>query len=488
MSQPTVETTLGTLRGTDHGGLLRFAGIPFAAPPVGALRFLPPAPPLPWTGVRSAEHHGPVVPQLPSPLDAALGAEPPVQDEADSLVLNVWTPGLAGSRPVMVWIHGGAFLNGAGSFPLYDGAHLAASGDVVVVTINYRLGAFGFLHLEEFAGEAASGSGLAGTLDQVAALEWVRDNIAAFGGDPGNVTIFGESAGAMSVNTLLGLPAAQGLFHKAIAQSGGANFCREATDAAVIAKDFLAHVGVDTLEALQALPTQAILDAQAAILQGGRLDMPFTPVVDGAHLPQQPLEALRAGLGDVPVLIGTTRDEFSLFLMLDMNLFSVDAARVAAEARGVFGDDAEALIDTYASNRPGAKGSDLLVAFMTDHIFRIPVIRVAETQHQQGRRAYMYWFTYESQVMDFLKSCHALELPFVFGTLDAGAMLTGTGSDRQALSDAMVGAWTRFARTGDPGWPAYDPTTRPVMRFDAAEPGVVHDPDAEERLLWEGRA
>ena len=192
----------------------------------------------------------------------------------------------------MVWIHGGAFLNGAGSFPLYDGAHLAATGDVVVVTINYRLGAFGFLHLEDIAGEAASGSGLAGTLDQVAALEWVRDNIAAFGGDPANVTIFGESAGAMSVNTLLGLPAAQGLFHKAIAQSGGANFCREAVDAAVIAKDFLAHAGVATLDELQALPTQAILDAQAAMLQSGRLDMPFTPVVDGTHLPQQPLEEI----------------------------------------------------------------------------------------------------------------------------------------------------------------------------------------------------
>ena len=488
MTLPTVETTSGTLAGTDHAGLLRFAGIPYAAPPVGARRFLPPAPPESWTGVRSAEHFGPVVPQLPSPLDAALGAEPPQQDEADSLLLNVWTPGLEGSRPVMVWIHGGAFLNGAGSFPLYDGAHLAATGDVVVVTINYRLGAFGFLHLEDIAGEVASGSGLAGTLDQVAALEWVRDNIAAFGGDPANVTIFGESAGAMSVNTLLGLPAAQGLFHKAIAQSGGANFCREAVDAAVIAKDFLAHAGVATLDELQALPTQAILDAQAAMLQSGRLDMPFTPVVDGTHLPQQPLEALRDGHGDVPVLIGTTRDEFSLFLMLDMNLFSVDAARVVAEARGVFGEDAEALIDTYERNRPGAKGSDLLVAFMTDHIFRIPVIRVAETQAEQGRDAFMYWFTYESQVVDFLKACHALELPFVFGTLDAGAMLTGSGDDRQPLSDAMVEAWVRFARTGDPGWPAYDPGTRPVMRFDATEGGLVHDPDGEERRLWEGRA
>ena len=417
-----VRTAAGALRGKRENNLLVFRGIPYAAPPVDALRFQPPQP-LKWGGTREATSDGPIPPQGRSRLAHVMGEFERQQSE-DCLTLNLWTPAADnGKRPVIVWIHGGAYSSGAGSLPWYSGETFAANGDMVAVSINYRLGALGFLYMPGISG------GNLGLLDQQAALRWVRDNIAAFGGDPGNVTIFGESAGAMSVNTLLGLPAAQGLFHKAIAQSGGANFCREAVDAAVIAKDFLAHAGVATLDELQALPTQAILDAQAAMLQSGRLDMPFTPVVDGTHLPQQPLEALRDGHGDVPVLIGTTRDEFSLFLMLDMNLFSVDAARVVAEARGVFGEDAEALIDTYERNRPGAKGSDLLVAFMTDHIFRIPVIRVAETQAEQGRDAFMYWFTYESQVIDFLKACHALELPFVFGTLDAGAMLTGSGDE-----------------------------------------------------------
>ena len=218
MSHPIVETTHGPIRGTAHDGHSRFAGVPFAAPPVGALRFMPPAPVAPWSEVLNAEHLGPIVPQMPSMMDAALapGAPSSVQDEATSLTLNVWTPNLDGSRPVMVWIHGGAFLNGAGSLPVYDGTKLAEQGDVVVVTINYRLAVFGFLHLADLGGEAFRGSGLAGSLDQVAALEWVRDNIANFGGDPSNVTVFGESAGAMSICTLLGLPAAQGLFQKAI--------------------------------------------------------------------------------------------------------------------------------------------------------------------------------------------------------------------------------------------------------------------------------
>jgi para-nitrobenzyl esterase len=270
-------TTGGKVRGTHREDVHRFRGIPFAAPPVGPRRFRPPAPAAPWDDVLDATHAGPLAPQPESPLEQMLGAPPPRWDEARCLTLNITTPGLDDARrPVMFWIHGGAFLNGAGSSPIYNGTTFARHGDVVVVTVNYRLGAFGFLHLDDIFGDDLAGSGNAGILDQVAALEWVRDNIAAFGGDPDDVTIFGESAGGMSIGTLLGLPAAEGLYHRAIIQSGSSSFASRAGSATKIAQAVLEIAGITTVEELESAPAEAILAAQSKVTaRGARLDLVF---------------------------------------------------------------------------------------------------------------------------------------------------------------------------------------------------------------------
>jgi para-nitrobenzyl esterase len=485
----TVPTTSGPVGGRTKGGVEQFFGLPFAAPPVGPLRFRPPAPPAPWTDVRDATRRGPFAPQLAAPLDEMLGARPPAWDEAGCLTLNVFTPATDdGRRPVMVWIHGGAFVNGAGSQPIYDGSPFVRHGDVVVVTINYRLGAFGFLHLDEIFGEAVHGSGVAGILDQIAALRWVRDNIAAFGGDPDQVTIFGESAGAMSIGTLLGMPGAEGLYHRAILQSGSASVAQRPATGTATARAVLDRAGIDTLAALEAAPAEDLLQAQRAVLaQRGRTALPFVPTIDGRHLPDFPLDTIAAGrTGAVPTLVGTTRDEMTLFLVLDPKLGVVDEARIAHRFEQAFGEGAAIALETYRANRPAADPTDLLVALTTDEVFRLPAIRLAEAQAAQGRAAFMYWFTWASPVMGGkLGSGHALELPFVWDALDRPGLgsLTGTGPERQAIADAMHRAWIAFARTGEPGWPEYDFERRATQRFDATRE-VIEDPLGDERVLW----
>jgi para-nitrobenzyl esterase len=395
-----------------------------------------------------------------------LGAPPPRWDEATCLTLNVTTPGLDDARrPVMFWIHGGAFVNGAGSSPIYDGTRFADHGDVVVVTVNYRLGAFGFLHLEEILGSGLAGSGNVGILDQVAALEWVRDNIEAFGGDPDQVTIFGESAGGMSVGTLLGLPAADGLFARAIVQSGSASYATRPELATKVARDVLERAGVSTVDELRTVPAETLLQAQGKVLAGNaRMELPFMPVVDGVGLPDLPLHTVRSGAtGAVPTMIGTTRDEMTLFLSLDLRVGEIDAAGLHRQMAKVFGERSDEVISTYTANRPGGTLGDVLTAFSTDRAFRIPSIRLAEAQVANGRPTYMYLFTWATPVMGGkLGSCHALELPFMWDALDKPGLsqLTGDGPERQAIADAMHAAWIAFARTGDPGWPRYDPDRR----------------------------
>jgi para-nitrobenzyl esterase len=488
--ESVVDTEAGKVRGKHRAGVHVFRGIPFAAPPVGERRFRPPGPVEPWDGERDATHAGPWAPQLPSPLETMLGAPPPKWDEAGCLTLNVTTPGLDDAkRPVMFWIHGGAFVNGAGSTPIYDGTRFATHGDVVVVTVNYRLGAFGFLHLEEIFGADFAGSGNVGILDQVAALGWVRDNIEAFGGDPRAVTIFGESAGGMSVGTLLGLPAAEGLYARAIVQSGSSSYTTRADVATGVARDILARAGVSTADELRAVPADALLRAQGKALAGNaRMDLPFMPVVDGTVLTDVPLHTIASGAtGAVPTMVGTTLDEMTLFLALDLKIGEVDSAALNRQMSKVFGDRSEEVAAIYTGNRPGQSPGDVLTALSTDRAFRIPAIRLAEAQVANGRPAFMYLFTWPSPVMEGkLKSCHALELPFMWDALDKPglSMLTGGGPERQAIADAMHAAWISFARTGDPGWPRYDLERRATQRFDTTLE-VIEDPMADERRLWD---
>ncbi|MCC6340430.1 MAG: carboxylesterase/lipase family protein [Acidimicrobiia bacterium] len=488
-SPTTVGSTVhGAILGTVEDGIHVFRGVPYARPPVDSLRFRPPQPPEPWTGTRDALDFGPVAAQLPSPLEALFGAAPPAHSE-DCLTLNVWTPGLDDARrPVMVWIHGGAFVNGSGSTPWYDGHRFARQGDVVLVTVNYRLGAFGFLHVDG-GGEEWAGSGNLGILDQVRALEWVRDNIGAFGGDPGRVTIFGESAGAMSVGTLLATPAADGLYHRAILQSGAASTVLTSEAAWETTSLVLDSAGVASARDLAELPTEAILAAQEKVLARpmGDIGLPFQPVLDGHVLPDNPLRAVRDGKrGNVPTLVGTTLDEMTLFLVLDLRIGDLDGAAIAKMMESAFGSRAEESVGVYSGNRPEATPRDVYTAIATDRVFRIPAIRLAEAQHGQGVASYMYLFAWPTPVFGgALKACHALEIPFVFDNLhQAGAeTFTGDGPERQGIADTMHRAWTSFAHDGDPGWPSYDLDARPTMRFDA-QSELVHDPMGDERALW----
>ncbi|HET6810242.1 MAG TPA: carboxylesterase/lipase family protein [Acidimicrobiales bacterium] len=499
MVEPIVETAQGKVRGRSGEGVSAFLGIPYAAPPVGSRRFRAPEPPEAWAGVRDALAAGPVAPQLPSPLETLLGRRELVWDEAGCLTVNVWTPAAdGGARPVMVWVHGGAFLNGSGSVPWYDGSRLARDHDVVVVTLNYRLGALGFLHLADVAGEGYEGSGLAGILDQVAALRWVAENAAAFGGDPGNVTVFGESAGGMSVGTLLALPAASGLFHRAVLQSGAGHNAHSREAADQVTAEFLAAAGLDSSGAakLRDLPVEALLAAQGSIGQSyASRGLAFQPVVDGALLPARPVDGVAAGSArDVPVLVGTNLDEWNLFAAADPKMSGLDEGRLVEIVTGVFsGRDAGAAVAEYRRTRAGASPARILAAVTTDSAFRIPAIRLAEAQAAAGGRAWMYLFTWATPVFGGrLGSCHALEIPFVFDNLDKPGAEVFVGQDAPApLAKAMSATWCGFAREGDPAggplgpWPAYEPPTRSTM---VLEPGahVEEDPMGAERALWEG--
>jgi para-nitrobenzyl esterase len=396
----------------------------------------------------------------------------------------------------MLWIHGGAFLYGTGATPWYNGRSFAQD-DVVLVTINYRLGAFGFLHVD--------GQGNNGILDQVAALEWVRDNIAAFGGDPDNVTAFGESAGAMSVGTLLGLPAAKGLFVKAIPESGAAHSGRTAEQAERLVSAFLAELGIDNdenaVDRLRALPATALLEAQVTVVEretgAGGSGLPFTPVVDGVVLPEAPIDAIGKGqAAGVSVVVGTTRDEWKLFSMMDPSVASLDEAGAVKRLGGLMADRSRAgeVVAHYRTTQPDVSLSDLWTALATDVIFRIPAVRLAEKQSALGNDVYMYRFDYCTPVFGgVLGACHALEIPFVFESLDLGAdMFVGpVTEDLRMLAHRMHQSWVAFARTGTPeadglpDWPKYTADKRATMLFGLA-PAVVDDPDGQDREVWAG--
>ncbi|MFF8942262.1 carboxylesterase/lipase family protein [Streptomyces sp. NPDC014864] len=498
---PVVHTSQGSVRGRrEEGGIASFKGIPHAAPPVGPLRFRPPQPATPWNGIRDAGGYGPTAPKAPyaAPFDQLI---PEVDKPGDDyLNLNIWTPDTTGSRPVMVFIHGGAFANGSGSVPGYDGTRFARDG-VVLVTLNYRLGADGFLYL----GDGISNLGL---LDQISALEWVRDNIAAFGGDPGTVTVFGESAGAMSIGALLAAPRATGLFRRAILQSGAAHHTLAPATAQLIGKRLAEVLDVPpTRAAIAEAPAQALLQAQQQLRAAISAEpdparwgeaalnlMPFEPVVDGDIIPTPPIDAITAGAGaDVDVLVGTNTDEFRLFLVPPgaLDLIPEQALHASAAAYGLE-PDSHALLSVYRAEHPDAGPGDLLAAIATDWFYRIPAIRLAEAHARHAAGAtHLYEFAWQPPTYNGrLGACHAIELPFVFDNLhnlhDQGFTgLIGTEPPQQ-LADTMHAAWTAFATTGDPGWPGYEPHHRTTMHFDTTSQ-VVHDPHSERRELWQGR-
>ncbi len=493
-----ITTTGGRLEGVSAEGVTRFLGVPFAAPPTGEARFRPPRPPQPWTGVRTADTFGHSAPQTSDLLDRVLGLGDLPRSE-DCLTLNVWTPACDDRhRPVLVWVHGGAFVTGSGATPWYDGSRLARRGDVVVVTLNYRLGALGFLHLADLAGEDWAGSGNLGLLDMIAALAWVRDNIGAAGGDPDNVTVFGESAGGCAVAALLAAPAARGLFARAIAQSPSLTQLRTRTHATEMAERFLGAVGLDAgrAERLRDLPVDDLLAAQhhLAAELGREVFTAFAPTPDGTVLPCPVDEALRAGAaGGRPVLVGTTADEMQLFTFADPSFASLDRSGVVERARPWLGDRADAAVAHYERLLPGATPGQVAAAMATDVGFLAPAVGLARDLVAAGGTVYRYLFSWRSPAFGgVLGACHGLELPFVFDNLHAPGVefFTGAGADRQLLADAMSSAWVHFARTGAPSsdgaWAPWDPVGRTTMVFDLPAGGVARDPDGERLRWWAG--
>ena len=492
-SEPVVRLRDGVVRGKAESGGYAFLGIPYAAPPFGANRMRPPQPVRPWAGERDATAFGPTVPKGDYPPQYTKLFPEEVIPGEDCLNLNVWTPGPgAAGLPVLVWIHGGSFMNGSGSVGAYDGAAFARDG-VVCVTINYRLAAEGFL----FLGDGTANLGL---LDQLAALRWVRDNIAAFGGDPARVTVAGESAGAMSVTTLLSMPLAEGLFARAIAQSGAGAHTLASQDARRAGGYLAEALGVPPdRESIKAVPLDKLVQAASDLVvevqtapdpaRWGQLALsllPFAPVIDGQVVPAAPAEAIAAGRGrGVPLLIGSNLDEARLFLVAPGTIGLIDEPSLALAA-GAYGLDGDA-VAAYRANRPGASPGDILAAVITDWFFRVPAIRVAEARGASAAaRTWMYRFDWpEPRANNGLGACHAAEIPYVFDTSGRDDVRPLIGAPSQAVADLAHRVWVDFITRGEPGWAPYDTASRTTGLL-AEKLSPVDDPAGDERALWEG--
>jgi para-nitrobenzyl esterase len=409
----------------------------------------------------------------------------------DCLFLNIWSPGTEGQkRPVMVYIHGGAFTLGSASEPWYDGTSFAANHNIVVVTLNYRLGILGFVSLKDLAGADEDYTGNCGLLDQIAALEWVRENIAAFGGDPDQVTVMGESAGAMSIGALLGMPAAQALFQRAILQSGAAGNLTTRPQATQVAQALLARLGLETsqLSALAGVPLETLLQVQPELGREFGGIRAYSPIIDGETLPQHPSAMIAQGsAADVVILVGTNRDEWRLFAMMSGGP-KVDEEQL----KRIFGNEATPAFATYTQARADKSPELAWIDIMSDLVFRMPAIHLAEGQVRQGAPVWMYRFDWESPAFGgVLGAAHAMDIPFVWNTLDTplSRMFTGDSPTRQPLAELMHATWAAFIHSGTPAianlpaWPPYDLDRRATMIFSDA-PHVVDDPQGQVRPLW----
>jgi para-nitrobenzyl esterase len=504
-----VKTSNGPIRGVlEGGGIHAFKGVRYGAPPVGALRFLPPRRAQPWTEVADAAALG--AQAMQSAEETGATAYGPGQSE-DCLFLNVWTPGLDNRRrPVMVWIHGGAWSYGSGGLPIYDGGNLARRGDVTVVTVNHRLNAFGYTHLGDLLGPAYAQSGVAGLLDLVLALEWVRDNIAAFGGDPRNVTLFGESGGGLKISHLLAMPPARGLFHKAIIQSGPGLRAVSPESGTALARALLDALGAKTADSDAAAAVKALSSVDALELfrasqraeaaAGGRAGVAaetrarFAPVRGNDALPGDPWTPEAPALSaDVPILIGTNKDEGTFFLQRDPKFGKWSDEDFVARVRENHGDRAEALIAALRAAFPSYSPTHLITAERTVAGAWLGSLTLAERKlAQRAAPVYMYLLRWESPVNDgMMRAAHAIDLPLVFDTVAAGASLVGSGPEPQILADQMSAAWIAFARHGDPNapglprWPVFDTARRATMVLDT-ESRVEEDPYAEIRRILRG--
>ena len=488
-------TRAGRVAGYRRQGIFAFKGVPYGDTTAGSNRFQPPRPPRPWAGVRSARSYGPVAPQDKgsgrlNDEEAFLFQWNDSVEGEDCLRVNVWTPGLAdgAKRPVMVWLHGGGFAAGSGNdLPAFDGHNLAKRGDVVVVTLNHRLNLLGFMDLSAH-GEAYAHSGNIGMLDIVAALEWVRDNIANFGGDPGCVTIFGQSGGGAKVSTLMGMPAAKGLFHRAIVQSGSFRLSNTQERSRRLADLMLKELGVSGSDVarLQTIPYADLRRASETVLarenkpMGPVFDtrrmaqnLGFGPVLDGEVLPSAPFGPDAPAItAQVPMIIGTTLNEFATGINHpEYETMTIDELRQRLE--GMFPDRAEAVLAAFSKRTPDASPFDLWSRIASARV-RIGAIEQATSKAaQQAAPTYLYWFTWQTRVLDGRpRAFHCAEIPFVFANAELCEHMTGGGPRAAALEAKVADAWIAFARTGDPnhaglrGWRAYSAATQATMLLD----------------------